>query len=328
MRGLTCGSAAALMALTSCAAPQPELKIRATSASVQADGIAESETRLALGNVALALEGFRKVLRDQPDSIRALTGVAQSYERMGRADLSRKWFEKALAAAPNDPMVLNQFAAFLARHGNSAEASSVRHEAIVAAAAARPTGAGLPKAPQSAAPVDAAEPEPSASVTVALPPPKPVQSAKTANAFAPASTRPARAIAGPHLERLSLGEVALVTRGEPVWRGQLVSSTSRSATFRWVEARPVARLLNAARNEGLAARTRAVLAERGWRRLEIGDAAAVRDNTLVLYPAFRQGTAARLARQFGFTHLRRFDGNEIVVLLGRDAAKLKALRPA
>jgi hypothetical protein len=122
--------------------------------------------------------------------------------------------------------------------------------------------------------------------------------------------------------------VALVTRGEPVWTSQLVSRSPRSATFRWVQARPVAKLLNAARNEGLAARTRAHLMERGWRRLEIGDAESTRDKTLVLYPAFRRGTAERLARQFGFTRLKPFDGSEIVVLLGRDAARLKALRPA
>jgi hypothetical protein len=108
----------------------------------------------------------------------------------------------------------------------------------------------------------------------------------------------------------------------------MVRQSAKSATFRWVAAKPVARLLNAARVQGLAARTREHLADRGWRRLEIGDAPAVRAKTLVLYPAFRRGTAQRLANQFGFTQLKPFNGSEIVVLLGRDAAKLKTLRPA
>lgn len=132
----------------------------------------------------------------------------------------------------------------------------------------------------------------------------------------------------PRLERLSLGEVALVTRSQPVWTAQLVSKTAQSATFRWVPLRPVARLLNAARSQGLAARTRAQLADRGWKRIEIGDAPAVRQKTVVYYPAFRRGTAVRLAKQFGFSELRPFKGNEIVVLLGRDAAAMKILRPA
>ena len=62
--------------------------------------------------------------------------------------------------------------------------------------------------------------------------------------------------------------------------------------------------------------------------LEIGDAPAVRAKTVVLYPAFRRATAQRLAAQFGFAELKPFNGSEIVVLLGRDAAAMKSLRRA
>ena len=127
---------------------------------------------------------------------------------------------------------------------------------------------------------------------------------------------------------LETGEVALVTKAQPVWTAKLASASAHSVTFRWVSVRPTARLLNAARNQGLAARTRAHLEERGWKRIEIGDAPAVRSRTLVLYPAFRRATAQRLAAQFGFSEMKPFNGSEIVVLLGRDAAAMKVLRPA
>ena len=133
---------------------------------------------------------------------------------------------------------------------------------------------------------------------------------------------------GPRLERLSLGEIALITRSEPVWSAELVRRSPRSMTFRFVATRPVARLLNAARQQGLAARTRARLVDRGWKRIEIGDAPAVRENSLVLFPHSKAAIAKRLAAQFGFANLRPFNGPEIVVLLGRDAVRMKSLQPA
>lgn len=356
-----------------CTSAQPDVEIRAVSSS-QPQGIWEAEAQLALGNVGLALEGFRKILRERSSDPRALVGMAHSYEQMGRLDLSRKWYETALATAPEDPRLLNDFAAFLERQGKFAEAGSVRKEAAanaaaeaqlksaeaqearalefraaeaaplavapirppasvpaaVAVASQPPLSTGATGTPPSLADIVFAEPAPDTSVTVRLPPPKPVQTAAEAPPV-PTPQRVLRQVAeasGPRLERLSLGEVALITRPRPSFTGQLVSQSEQSATFRWVPLRPVARLLNAARQQGLAARTRSHLVEKGWRRIEIGDAPAVRSKTLVLYPAFRREAAERLARQFGFTQVRPFNGDEIVVLLGRDAARMKALRPA
>jgi len=378
----------ALLLATSCAAPRPDVEVRAIASAPAAAGVAEAEAQLALGNIGLALEGFRKVIRERPDEIRALVGLAHCYDGMGRFDLSRKWYETALANAPDDPSVLAEFAASLERQGKVSQAAAVRAEIEQNAAAAAqvekavlvddgsepdelapqtiasvperhfaPPEVAVANAPRLAvrAPVTAPPavrvtlepPEPAApiavasavarpavataSVTLRLPPPAEPARRTVAELRASVAARlvaERREATGPHLERLSLGEVALVTRGEPVWKAAMVSKSARSVTFRWVATRPVARLLNAARIQGLAARTRAHLADRGWRRLEIGDAAAVRTRTLVLYPAFRRGTAQRLANQFGFTQLKPFNGSEIVVLLGRDAATLKALRPA
>ena len=51
--------------------------------------LADAAAQLALGNVGLALEGFRKALREQPDSADAYAGIANCYEAMGRFDLAR-----------------------------------------------------------------------------------------------------------------------------------------------------------------------------------------------------------------------------------------------
>ena len=315
-----------LIAAAGCTSAHPDIKVRAAGSTAQVGGLADAKGQLALRNVGLALEGFRTVLRDNPGSSEAAVGIAHCYEQMGRFDLSRKWFETALASAPEDEAVLGAFADSLQRQGKLSEAASVRSE-LAGLGAPRP--GQLPSVIAEEAPVVPVG-QAGRSVTIALPPPAPAE--PVAASPGPRLSGPA-ALAdsdrgGPRLERLSLGEVALITRSGPVWRGQLVDRSSQSATFRWVEIRPVARLLNAARVEGLAARARGKLAARGWTRIAIGDAPAVRSNTLVLYPEFRRAMAVRLAAQFGFTHLQSFSGSEIVVLLGRDSVSPKDRRAA
>jgi hypothetical protein len=90
-------------------------------------------------------------------------------------------------------------------------------------------------------------------------------------------------------------------------------------------------LLNAARVHGLAARTRAYLANRGFAGVRIGDAPAVRQRSAIVYAAADEGRAQRIASQFGFDLERRsaLKGG-LIILLGRDAARDRALarRPA
>ena len=45
---------------------------------------------------ALALEAYRKALREDPQSVGAMMGIATCYDRMGRFDLSRRHYEMAL----------------------------------------------------------------------------------------------------------------------------------------------------------------------------------------------------------------------------------------
>lgn len=129
--------------------------------------VAEGRGLLAAGSVGLAIEAFRKALREQPDSIEALAGLAECYDQMGRHDLSRAKYEAALAIAPNNVTLLRTFAASLERQGRYAEAISLRSEAsqterteAVALLGMTPAAPALVAAPPPTAPIKAAPVQP------------------------------------------------------------------------------------------------------------------------------------------------------------------------
>ncbi|HEX6072786.1 MAG TPA: LytR C-terminal domain-containing protein [Sphingomicrobium sp.] len=339
--------------------------------------IDEARGLLALGNVGLAIEAYRKVLRSQPGNIEALAGLAECYDRMGRHDLSRMKYEAALAVAPRNPILLRTFAASLERQGRMAEGKALRAEADQDESAAAVASVGLAPgvtAPTrevaivAATPVAAAPAVPTPATAVSTPPARiaaapapavstppariaptpapaapvlPIRIAQQANGPAavapsigsitvklpPASAPKAEAAPvrqGPRLERLSLVEVELVTSDQPRWKTELVHRTALSTTVRFVPLAPAprfagVRLLNAARHQGLAARTRLVLNRKGWDGVRIGDADRVRQRSLVLYSPATAGVAKRLAAEFGFGIAKDPRPGPLTVLLGRDA---------
>ena len=378
----------AVLAIAACASNQGKLEIRPTSPPMSAAAkpvplrIAEARGQLRLGNVALALESFRKAAREDPTSSDALAGIAACYDRMGRFDLSRRHYEAALAIAPGDVQLLEELANSLALQGRASEAASVRSEIAARLTApgatpeaAPPLAAEMPISPdaprehasaatiaqpvvrteatvghsvtmalppvreQDAAATGTPSVGPSASVrgasvTITLPPPRPISDASVQNAETSLSARSARRTNGasqrPRIERLSMGEVALITAAEPLWRSQSATG-DRNATARFVPLRPSVesadvRLLNAARVNRLAARTRAYLAGRGWRSISIGDADAVRRRSVILYPAGQREVARRLSAQFGFSIAPADEVRQVTVLLGRDSIGLAGAR--
>jgi hypothetical protein len=357
------------MACTACLGDQGKLEIRSSSSGLKASRepvpfrIAEARAHLALGNIALALEGFRKAARDDPASVAALAGIAQCYDQMERFDLSRRHYEMALALAPRDPALLGLFAGSLDKQGLAKEAASVRRE-MAALPAPMPPAARLARAvpDKSIEAVTVATPAPARtasevaapvgpSVTIALPPPGPVGSPPEARrdsqalAVAPvghsvtialppprlapvakAPVKQAAAFRQPRLARLSLTEVALITGSGPRWKpavAQPVQTAARIVPARGFEVR----LLNAARVDKLAARTRAYLGRFGWREMAVGDAATVRARSLIVYPQGSRPAADRLSARLGFAMAERADVRQVTILLGRDAAGNPALRP-
>ena len=161
--------------------------------------IAEARAQFALGNVALALEAFRIALREDPNSIDAMTGVAACYDRMARFDLSRRHYEAALAIAPGDPLLLAAFASSLDLQGRVAEAASVRQEIKQRTALASLKAAPQPAPVASvAAPVAVMAAPPKPVAPAALPPPplalasraEPVRQTVRADRPAPAAMAP------------------------------------------------------------------------------------------------------------------------------------------
>jgi len=270
-----------------------------------ADRVAYANGQLAIGNVALALEAFRRASRENPADAAALVGMAACYDRMGRFDLSRKHYEAALARAPADSAILARLAVSMDLAGVPGEAAKVRRE--IAQRASRVVTVLLPEAAPAQASAPLATPD---EVT---------SSAAIATASRAA---PERDGGGPRLERLSFGEVALVTAPGPRW------GTPHSATAASESAPARIRLLNAARHQGLAARTRNHLSEQGWRRLAIGNAPTSLTRSVILYPANRRPLAERLGRELGITILRQNRTPEIVMLLGRDlSARRRVANP-
>jgi hypothetical protein len=353
------------LGLAGCVAGTKAVEVRAISDPLAAlqgsDDLAIARGQLRLGNVGLALEAFRKVQRDRPSDPAALAGIGDCYSAMGRLDLAQSNYEAALALAPKSPALLNGLALVLERKGQGARAVAVRVEAAVAAIPVVLASAELPSAVQPAAQVSRssvkATPLPTGSVTVSLPPARPAEHlqgnlaeleagvpaangaplSSSVTVILPAAV-PARAarrsavtvptaarLTGPRLERLSPGEVALVTSGQSLWGRQLVARTASSTPVRWVPlpasgSRPNVQVLNAARAEGLAASARAVLIDRGWRRIAIGDAARTQQKSVVLYPKERAGLARSLAAQFGIG-TRLVEGDQLILVLGRDKAE-------
>ena len=291
--------------VSACTGPSNKIEIRpigtADKARPASEQIAYARSQLALGSPGLALEAFRKAAREQPDNPLALSGIADSYAAMGRDDLARRYYEAALALTPQDPILLQAVST----------PTPAAHAEAIAPIERASSGPESPPLQSVQAPVAA----PTATVTVKLPSPRPAP-AVVANA------------AQPRLERLSPGEVALVTTARPLWQAVVVSRTRLSTTVRWVALRsetpePQIRLLNAARRQGLAARTRQLLSTQGWRKLAIGNAAKVRSTSVVLYPFAHEATGRSIAARLNCRAIGTTRGKAIVVLLGRDAARSK-----
>lgn len=314
--------------------------------------IAEARGQFALGNVALSLEGFRKALREDPGSIDAMNGIAACYDRMGRFDLSREYYEMALAIAPSDQRLYSNFALSLEMQGRHNEAQTVRAELANRRSAGQAADASLAaveldqvkegtQVPGPMRAVSAEHPGVAASglssltvplpATVAMERPsgtgmRPVaEPAASVSIALPLAAPPPRSPNGARLERLSQGEVALVTSGPLQWKRRSAERPqhARLAANGAAQASAPAGLvlLNAARSEGLAARTRSLLHRDGVHRITIGDAAQVRRSSIIAYPTSRRAEAVKLASRLGFALQHKpGSGNRLVIYLGRDAA--------
>lgn len=173
-------------------------------------------------------------------------------------------------------------------------------------------------------------PQLASNLTMPLPPVRSAPSPEPRPQRRPDAQSAVTAAAEPRLERLSRGEVALVTTGHPLWRAGSAPAKLATADVRWVPLRdstetPNVQILNAARRQGLAGSARTVLLGRGWRKIAVSDAGITRDTSIIFYPANRAKLARSLAAQFGIA-ARQIQGDRLVLVLGRDAVGLAGNR--
>jgi tetratricopeptide (TPR) repeat protein len=180
-----------------CSSVNREVAIRSVNSEAVAagqDALARGDLLFSRGEHALALDAYRRAIRQNPADAHALNGVAISYAAMGRHDLARDYFELALARAPQDERIHRNFARSLMAQGLPAEANALLAQigqGATHSSARRPTLAELAAAGAGARMVG------------------PVQAA------------------GLELERMSLGEVRLrtlaVSATRPVLPGRMTS---------------------------------------------------------------------------------------------------------
>lgn len=321
-----------LLSTAACSTGTPPLNVRATTSGLASgennasSQVALARGQLALGSVALALEGFRRAVRLDPSNVDAIMGVADCYDRMGRFDVSRIYYEKALAAAPEDKKIYEKFAGSLEQQGLLAEALALRSELAGRRVATKAEGPAVAAADLSSTL--------STKVLVqALADLEAPSDLETPLAPEPAKPQPPAAPRlALRLERLNLQEVALVTSAAPPLQVVDVQASRalQRAQVAAVKApmkspqRPQLLLLNAARLAGLAARTRAKFARKGWDQVLIGNAPRVLARSELRYAADREAEAQRLGRQIGVpVRLARLQSGRMTLFLGKDSSRLR-----
>lgn len=87
------------------------------------EALLQGRTQLAAGRVIEALQAYHHAVARSPDSVEALNGVAVCYDRMGKFDTSRTFYETALGIDPQSALLLNNYGYSLYLQGERAEAT-------------------------------------------------------------------------------------------------------------------------------------------------------------------------------------------------------------
>src|SRR5688572_12332501 len=106
--------AAAMAPLAACSDASFQPRAVGTQHLAQTDAdllLDEARAQFRAGNHALAAGSFRRALARAPESIEAYNGMAASYDRLGRFDLARRYYEEGLALAPQDRGLRTNYAA-------------------------------------------------------------------------------------------------------------------------------------------------------------------------------------------------------------------------
>lgn len=314
------GALALLPLALSCSGRQIEVRAKpapATMVMADAQALAKGRMLFERGEFALAADAFRKAVRQNPESADAYNGLAASYDNLGRYDLSRRYYELALARAPEDGRILRNLARSRLGQGDRVAARKLFAEAAAveaANAAAMPTAEPeemAEAAVRSEAPYGAGQgeltvalaPEP-AEVTVDLPAREPVSSTSSLFQRIAATVLPSAA---------SLGSEVSMAIDPPV-RGMPPAQAS-------IEKPARLHIMNAVGRKRQAARMRGYLADNGWLGASIGDSRNKLVRSRILYRPKDAEAARTLADALPFKpRLQPSRGAPAMFLvLGRDS---------
>ena len=122
---------AALLALSACSSfDWPEFRSLVKvgdgmAVSGSSTALAQGREHFALGNYGIAIDSFNAAITMEPQSVRALNGLAASYDKLGRFDLAERYYNTALAIDPDSPVTLNNAGYSQLLQGNLKEALSM-----------------------------------------------------------------------------------------------------------------------------------------------------------------------------------------------------------
>src|SRR5215510_16417117 len=93
----------------------------------------QGKRHLQFKSPGLAVAAFEEALKEHPDSVPALNGLAVAYDRLGRADVAQRYLDRALTLDPESPVTLNNLAYLNLVQGNTAVAQAYAERAKIAA---------------------------------------------------------------------------------------------------------------------------------------------------------------------------------------------------
>lgn len=104
-------------------ADSADLKAGASAVVGLEEAMAMGRAQLKAGRVVEALQAYNQALSRAPESIEVLNAVAVCYDRMGKFDTSRTYYETALGIDPQSPLLLNNYGYSLYLQGDRTEAT-------------------------------------------------------------------------------------------------------------------------------------------------------------------------------------------------------------
>ena len=322
-------AAALLLTVSAMGCTHSKLAVRALPAPesagmADAASLAKGRMLFARGEFALAADAFQKAARYDPKSADAYNGLAASYDQLGRYDLSRRYYELALAQAPEDGRVLRNFARSMLRQGNQLAARKLIAEAAAldqdgasqAAEQAQPQPSAPTPAPAQQA---SAEPASPSAVTVSiapepLPAAAPVTMANSPSLF--------QRVAATVLDVFPQSQSGVnVMLDAPAPRAAPAPVPARASAPAITSSAPHLHIMNAVGRKRQAARMSSYLKQDGWATISTGDSRNKLMRSRILFGASDAAAARKLAATLPFQpRLQRMrNAPAMFLLLGRDA---------